>query len=315
MRLRFLSLVAASCVFALGPGTAARADVSRKASAPVLTILATNDDGNTTPGLGSLVQALIRVPHANVVFSMVATNQTGSDSATNPGPHTLVQATSTVGYPAYSVAWTLADAAFPGPDDPPREWKREEAAYGRERDRLVAVGIDRAAAVHRGHVDRPGPARVAPRHVEQRVGMRADGRQSIGPEQAPVMLSGASPVSIDASAGRGGVLSRPRPQTAASTRDSGSPSTWSRGLRVGTNAGTSTDTHAESVCMPERSKRAASAGSSTRPTLLQGARCGTLRRCRSGAATRSLRESARLQIRLAGSSRVAVGRMSAGKLT
>jgi len=110
MRLRFLSLVAATCLFALGPGTAARADVSRKASAPVLTILATNDDGNTTPGLGALVQALIKVPHAKVVVAMVATNQSGTDSATSPGPHTVVQATTTAGYPAYSVAGTPADA-------------------------------------------------------------------------------------------------------------------------------------------------------------------------------------------------------------
>jgi hypothetical protein len=26
---------------------------------------------------------------------------------------------------------------FPGPDDPPRDWSREEAAYAHQRDRLV----------------------------------------------------------------------------------------------------------------------------------------------------------------------------------
>jgi 5'-nucleotidase len=94
----------------VGASTPARAVGSRRASSPVLTILATNDDGNTTPGLGALVQALVKVPNAKVVVTMVATNQSGTDSSTSPGPHTVVQAATTVGYPAYSVDGTPADA-------------------------------------------------------------------------------------------------------------------------------------------------------------------------------------------------------------
>jgi 5'-nucleotidase len=96
-------------VVALSAGTAAGAAGSGRASSPVLTILATNDDGNTTPGLGALVQALVTVPNAKVVVSMVATNQSGTDSSTSPGPHTVARTTTTAGYPAYSVDGTPAD--------------------------------------------------------------------------------------------------------------------------------------------------------------------------------------------------------------
>ncbi len=109
-RIRLLCIVGAACALAVGPGTAARAVVTTKQSGPVLTILATNDDGNTTPGLGALVQALLTVPNAKVVVSMVATNQSGTDSATTPGPHTGTRSTTTSGYPAYSVDGTPADA-------------------------------------------------------------------------------------------------------------------------------------------------------------------------------------------------------------
>jgi len=45
--------------------------------------------------------------------------------------------------------------AFPGPDDPPREWKREEAAYGRERDRLVRDHLGKFVVVHQDEVYGP----------------------------------------------------------------------------------------------------------------------------------------------------------------
>src|SRR2546421_65452 len=37
--------------------------------------------------------------------------------------------------------------AFPGPNDPPREWVREEAAYARDRDRLVRDHLGKFVAV------------------------------------------------------------------------------------------------------------------------------------------------------------------------
>src|SRR5437588_5102291 len=42
--------------------------------------------------------------------------------------------------------------AFPGPDDPPREWAREEAAYARARDRLVRDHLGKFAVVHQDEV-------------------------------------------------------------------------------------------------------------------------------------------------------------------
>jgi hypothetical protein len=42
--------------------------------------------------------------------------------------------------------------AFPGPDDPPREWAREEAAYARERDRLVRDHLGKFVVVHQDEV-------------------------------------------------------------------------------------------------------------------------------------------------------------------
>jgi 5'/3'-nucleotidase len=109
-RIRFLGIVGTISALMLGPSTVAHAGVNGKASGPVLRILATNDDGPTTPGLGVLVQALLKVPNAKVVVSMVSTNQSGTDSKTTPGPLTAVRSTTTAGYPAYSVNGTPADA-------------------------------------------------------------------------------------------------------------------------------------------------------------------------------------------------------------
>ena len=43
----------------------------------------------------------------------------------------------------------------PGPDDPPREWKREEAAYARERDRLIRHHLGKFVVVHQDEVAGP----------------------------------------------------------------------------------------------------------------------------------------------------------------
>ncbi len=45
--------------------------------------------------------------------------------------------------------------AFPGPDDPPREWAREEAAYARERDRLVRDHLGEFVVLHRDELVGP----------------------------------------------------------------------------------------------------------------------------------------------------------------
>src|SRR2546421_21493 len=45
--------------------------------------------------------------------------------------------------------------AFPGPDDPPREWARKEDAYARERDRLVRDHLGKFVVVHQDEVFGP----------------------------------------------------------------------------------------------------------------------------------------------------------------
>jgi hypothetical protein len=45
--------------------------------------------------------------------------------------------------------------AIPGPDDPPREWKREEAAFARERDRLVRDHLGKFVVVRLDEVYGP----------------------------------------------------------------------------------------------------------------------------------------------------------------
>jgi len=45
--------------------------------------------------------------------------------------------------------------AFPGPDDPPREWVREEAAYARERERLLRDHLGKFVVVHQDEVFGP----------------------------------------------------------------------------------------------------------------------------------------------------------------
>jgi len=42
--------------------------------------------------------------------------------------------------------------AFPGPEEPPRDWTREEAAYARARERLVAQHLGKFVVVHQDEV-------------------------------------------------------------------------------------------------------------------------------------------------------------------
>ncbi len=45
--------------------------------------------------------------------------------------------------------------AFPGPDDPARDWGPEEAAYARERDRLVRDHLGKFVAIHEDEIIGP----------------------------------------------------------------------------------------------------------------------------------------------------------------
>jgi len=103
-------LLSAACSVVVVFGVATRAEATTKPAPRSLTILVTNDDGNTTPGIGALVQALLKVPKATIVVAMPATNQSGTDSNISPGPVTATKTTTTTGYPAYAVNGTPADS-------------------------------------------------------------------------------------------------------------------------------------------------------------------------------------------------------------
>src|SRR5438132_2006688 len=42
--------------------------------------------------------------------------------------------------------------AFPGPNDPPREWGREEAAYAREQERLLRDHLGKFVVIHHDEI-------------------------------------------------------------------------------------------------------------------------------------------------------------------
>lgn len=94
----------------LGLSAAATVVSNRAASSMKLKILVSNDDGNTTPGLDALVQALIKIPGTSIMVAMPSTNQSGTDSKTTPGVRTAVKTTTTGGYPAYAIDGTPADS-------------------------------------------------------------------------------------------------------------------------------------------------------------------------------------------------------------
>ncbi|HEX3796182.1 MAG TPA: 5'/3'-nucleotidase SurE [Acidimicrobiales bacterium] len=78
-------------------------------SAPTLSILVTNDDGVTAPGIDAAVQALRGLPHTKVIVVAPLTNQSGTGSKTTPGMLTATAAQTASGYPAMAVAGYPAD--------------------------------------------------------------------------------------------------------------------------------------------------------------------------------------------------------------
>jgi 5'-nucleotidase len=99
-----LTALAAASVATAAPATAAKAKKQ-----PTLTVLVTNDDGVSAPGIDALVQALAQVKNTKVVVVAPATNQSGKGGATTPGTLTTAAATTASGYEATAVAGTPAD--------------------------------------------------------------------------------------------------------------------------------------------------------------------------------------------------------------
>jgi 5'-nucleotidase len=132
--LAIMSLVAVSC----GSDKAAKSAGSAKATttteaeasgsttistsrSKTLTILVSNDDGVSAPGIDALVSALAKLPDTTLEISAPSKNQSGQGGKTTPG--TLVShvaatasghaANSVDGYPADSVIWALDDHGVP----------------------------------------------------------------------------------------------------------------------------------------------------------------------------------------------------------
>ncbi|MGB6056957.1 MAG: 5'/3'-nucleotidase SurE [Microthrixaceae bacterium] len=97
-------------------GSTSSTATSTSTSAPTtnppkkLTILVSNDDGYSAPGIDALVQALVALPDTEVVVSAPATQQSGKGSAVTDGDVTATDEKTTSGYPAHAVAGTPADS-------------------------------------------------------------------------------------------------------------------------------------------------------------------------------------------------------------
>jgi 5'/3'-nucleotidase len=84
--------------------------LSSSAAAATLTVLVSNDDGVSAPGIDALVQALRKVSGVTVKVVAPASNQSGVGGRTTAGAVTFTNATTHSGYPAVSVNGTPADA-------------------------------------------------------------------------------------------------------------------------------------------------------------------------------------------------------------
>lgn len=90
--------------------TAAEATTTTAAEAEVLTILVSNDDGYSAPGIDAVVRALSELPDTEVVVVAPKENQSGSGSKTTEGELEVAEVQTASGYPATSVAGFPADS-------------------------------------------------------------------------------------------------------------------------------------------------------------------------------------------------------------
>jgi 5'-nucleotidase len=82
-----------------------------------LTILVTNDDGVSAPGIDAAVQVLAALPHTKVIVVAPQTNQSGTGPKVTGGTLTAMSATTASGYPAKAVAGYPADTIIWAMDD------------------------------------------------------------------------------------------------------------------------------------------------------------------------------------------------------
>jgi 5'-nucleotidase len=82
-----------------------------------LTILVTNDDGVSAPGINATVRALTALPHTKVTVVAPLTNQSGTGPKVTGGALTATNATTASGYPAKALAGYPADTIIWAIDD------------------------------------------------------------------------------------------------------------------------------------------------------------------------------------------------------
>jgi 5'-nucleotidase len=104
-----------SCA-ALSASAAGSAGAAPKPST-TLTVLVTNDDGVTAPGINATVQALRTLPHTQVTVVAPLANESGTGAKVTAGTLTVTDATTASGYPAKAVAGYPADTIIWAIDD------------------------------------------------------------------------------------------------------------------------------------------------------------------------------------------------------
>ena len=90
-----------------------------------LTILVTNDDGVTAPGINATVQALTALPHTKVTVVAPLTNQSGTGAKMTAGTLTVTDATATAtlgGTKTAPTASATVTQSIAGPYDLGRPW-------------------------------------------------------------------------------------------------------------------------------------------------------------------------------------------------
>ena len=122
MPTRIHSLVIAAAFLSSAAGMALCIAVTSSAGGSTkpstsLTILVTNDDGVTAPGIDATVQALTALPHTKVIVVAPLTNQSGTGPKVTNGGLTVTSATTASGYPAKAVAGYPADTVIWAIDD------------------------------------------------------------------------------------------------------------------------------------------------------------------------------------------------------
>jgi 5'-nucleotidase len=99
-----LTVVTGASVAVATPASAAKAK-----KPATITVMVTNDDGVSAPGIDTLVEALRKQKRTKVVVVAPATQQSGAGGKTTPGTLTTADATTASGYRATAVQGTPAD--------------------------------------------------------------------------------------------------------------------------------------------------------------------------------------------------------------